>query len=131
MSPTVLHVIKHDYPGSLPQPAKIRCYAFEEVLAEKLRALGERTRPRDLYDVITLFRQNNMLPPAISVRSLFQRKCAAKELTEFTLKSIQSSPFRTELETEWSNMLAHQLSELPSLNEFWGELPLLFDWLHS
>ena len=129
--PTVVRVIEHDYPDSLPSPAEVRCYAFEEVFAEKLRALGERTRPRDLYDVITLFRQKGLLPSSSSVRSLFKRKCEAKGLTEFTLESIQTSPFRAELETEWDNMLAHQLSELPPLAEFWEELPSLFDWLHS
>ena len=28
-----------------------RCYSYEEVFAEKVRALAERARPRDLYDV--------------------------------------------------------------------------------
>ena len=131
MCPTVLRQIEHDYPDALPSPAKVRCYAFEEVFAEKLRALGERTRPRDIYDVITLFRQRNLLPSPESVRSVFKRKCEAKGLREFTLESLQASPFLAELESEWSNMLAHQLPELPSLAEFWEELPLLFDWLHS
>jgi predicted nucleotidyltransferase component of viral defense system len=31
------------------------CYAYEEAFGEKLRALGERIRPRDLYDVVNLF----------------------------------------------------------------------------
>ncbi len=29
----------------------IQCYSYIEVFAEKIRALSERTRPRDLYDV--------------------------------------------------------------------------------
>ena len=36
----------------------VRCYAYEEAFAEKMRALGERARPRDLYDVVNLFRNN-------------------------------------------------------------------------
>jgi predicted nucleotidyltransferase component of viral defense system len=32
----------------------VSSYAFVEVFAEKLRALGQRTRPRDLYDVVNL-----------------------------------------------------------------------------
>ncbi len=28
------------------------CYSFDEVLAEKLRALAQRLRPRDLYDIV-------------------------------------------------------------------------------
>lgn len=129
--PTVPRRIVHEYPDTLPAPAEVRCYAIEELFAEKLRAMGERTRPRDLYDIVTLFRQRNLLPSPESVRSIFRKKCEAKGLPEFTLEAIQSSPFRAELESEWFNMLAHQLPDLPSLEDYWEGLPALFDWLHS
>jgi predicted nucleotidyltransferase component of viral defense system len=36
--------------SDLPEDGiQIRCYCFEEVFAEKIRALAERERPRDLY----------------------------------------------------------------------------------
>ena len=50
--PTILMPIAHSYNDPLPDPAQIRCYAFEEVFAEKIRAMGERGRPRDLYDIV-------------------------------------------------------------------------------
>ena len=34
-------------------PASVLCYSFEEVFEEKIRAMGDRSRPRDLYDIIT------------------------------------------------------------------------------
>ena len=40
------------------------CYAYEEAFGEKLRALGERTRPRDLYDVVNLYRHTDSRPKA-------------------------------------------------------------------
>jgi len=43
--PTVLRSISHPYSDSLPQSAQVRCYAFEEVFAEKLRAMRARVRP--------------------------------------------------------------------------------------
>ena len=46
--PTVLRTITHTHDDELPPPATVRCYSFEEVFAEKIRALAERTRPRDL-----------------------------------------------------------------------------------
>ena len=49
-------VIAHPYDDYLPHPAEVRCYSFLEVFAEKLRAMGERGRPRDLYDIVNLFR---------------------------------------------------------------------------
>ena len=49
--PPVLRPIAHAYPDELPAPAEVRCYGFEELFAEKIRAMGERSRPRDLYDI--------------------------------------------------------------------------------
>ena len=40
---------------TLPAPAAVMCYSLEELFAEKLRAMGERGRPRDLYDIVNLF----------------------------------------------------------------------------
>jgi predicted nucleotidyltransferase component of viral defense system len=37
---------------------------YEEAFGEKLRALGERTRLRDLYDVVNLYRHTDSRPTA-------------------------------------------------------------------
>jgi hypothetical protein len=50
--PPVLRPIAHPYPDALPGSGTVRCYSFEEVFAEKLRAMGQRGRPRDLYDML-------------------------------------------------------------------------------
>ncbi len=51
--PPLMRAIQHLYPDELPAPATVRCYSLQEVFAEKIRAFGERGRPRDLYDVIS------------------------------------------------------------------------------
>ncbi len=127
--PTVLRPIAHQYPDTLPEPATVRCYSFEEVFGEKLRAMGERSRPRDLYDIINLFRRKDFLPHAELIRSVYTEKCISKGVEVFTFASLEGSPFRDELEGEWANMLAHQLPALPLFADFWEELPHLFDWL--
>ena len=129
--PTVLREISHHYPDVLPPPAVVRCYGFEEVFAEKLRAMGQRSRPRDLYDIVNLFRRGDFLPHWELVNSVFTEKCHSKGLEVFALGDLESSPFREELESEWSNMLAHQLPALPPFEEFWNELPKLFGWLNG
>ena len=48
--------ILHPYSDAPAEGVKVLAYAYEEVFAEKIRALAERTRPRDLYDVVNLFR---------------------------------------------------------------------------
>jgi len=129
--PTVLQKISHPYPEELPSPATVRCYSFEELFAEELRAMGERCRPRDLYDIINLYRRPEFRPYAELIRTVYSEKCKSKGVELFTFSSIDSSPYRSELETEWANMLGHQLPALPPFEDFWNELPQLFGWLEG
>ncbi len=129
--PTVLRAISHPYTDLLPEPAQVRCYAFEEVFAEKLRAMGERGRPRDLYDIVLLFRRKDLQARPQLIKAILLEKCKIKDMPIPTLESIQNSPFRDELVSEWKNMLGHQLPDLPPFSQFWDELPRLFDWLNG
>jgi len=113
----------------LPHPAQIRCYAFEEVFAEKIRVMGERSRPRDLYDIINLFRRRDLQAQPELIRSVLIDKCKTKGISVPTLTSIKNFLYRGELESEWKNMLEHQLQLLPLFEQFWEELPRLFNWL--
>ena len=129
--PTVLRLVDHQYPDGLPAPATVRCYGFEEVFAEKLRAMGQRSRPRDLYDIVNLFRRGDFLPHWNLIGSVYREKCISKGVEVYDYNSLENSPFRAELESEWSNMLAHQLPALPPFEEFWNELSRLFDWING
>ena len=129
--PTVLRRIAHAYPDGLPEPCTIRCYCFEELFAEKIRALGERGRPRDLYDIINLLRRTDLHAHARTVRSILIEKCEAKGMPVPTFESIAESGVYNELVSEWANMLEHQLPALPPFDEFWKELPDLFAWLEE
>jgi len=129
--PSILREVAHPYPDKLPQPAQIRCYAFEELFAEKIRAMGERGRPRDLYDIINLFRRRDLQTQPELIRSVLIEKCKTKGISVPTYSSIENSPYRDELESEWENMLGHQLQVLPLFEQFWKELPRLFNWLEE
>ena len=123
--------ISHPYSDAPPVVPQVRCYSIAELLAEKLRALVERCRPRDLYDVIHLHRHPDLSLAAPKVRDLLARKCAFANVVPPTLASVQASPFRADLEQEWGNMLAHQLPVLPPLAQFWRGLDGLFGWLEG
>jgi predicted nucleotidyltransferase component of viral defense system len=129
--PTVLRRIAHAFPDTLPESATVRCYGFEELFAEKLRAMGERCRPRDLYDIVNLYRRPDLRRHAELIRTVLEEKCASKGVTVPTYKALDSSPLRRELETEWQNMLAHQLPALPPIEAFWHDLQQLFLWLEG
>ena len=129
--PPVLRPISHDYPDTLPAPGQVRCYSFEEVFAEKIRAMAERSRPRDLYDIVNLFRRPDFRQHGSIVREVLEQKCEAKAIPFPSAQSIHSSPMFSELEREWGNMLAHQLRALPDFLQFWDEVPNIFAWLEG
>ena len=104
----------------------IHAYAFEEVFAEKVRALGERSRPRDLYDVINLYRSEYRPEPS-RVLDVLREKCAFKGIPLPSMEALQA--FKAELTAEWGNMLAHQLPVLPPVESFWDALAEFFAWL--
>jgi predicted nucleotidyltransferase component of viral defense system len=127
--PEERHIV-HPYPDDLPADATVRAYAFSELLAEKTRALFERSRPRDLYDVIHLLENAPGPLDLPQVRALFVRKCAGKKVTAPTavgLVAIVTAD--AELRSEWGSMLAHQLPALPDLEPMIARLPELLGWL--
>ena len=129
--PPVLRPIAHAFPDELPAPAEVRCYGFEELFAEKIRAMGERSRPRDLYDIVNLFRREDLRLEQELIRATLERKCESKGIAMPTHGDISSSPLRAELEAEWANMLGHQLPVLPPFEQFWEEAEVLFQWLEG
>lgn len=120
--------ISHPFRDNLPGEKGVQCYSFEEIFAEKIRTMGERCRPRDLYDIINLF-HNNIFSRPLIIKETLAKKCASKGITLVTLDTITNSEYKKELVSEWKNMLAHQLPALPPFEEFWNELPELFRWL--
>jgi hypothetical protein len=98
-------------------------------LAEKTRAMSERGLPRDLYDIIRLFRHEGFRLDASAVRDVLSQKCAHRGLPIPTMAMLEASPNCAELESEWANMLGHQLPALPPLKSLWAELGGYFDWL--
>jgi predicted nucleotidyltransferase component of viral defense system len=105
----------------------INCYAYEEAFGEKIRALAERTRPRDLYDVVNLYRHGDSRPSAAVLRDVLEQKCAYKAIALPTLEALE--PHRPDLEAMWENMLGHQLPQLPPVADFWAALPEIFTWI--
>ena len=125
--PPVERTVVHPFSDAPEGGFKALCYAYEEVFGEKVRALGERARPRDLYDVINLYRHDEFQPQPAAILDLLKRKCAHKGIELPNLDSIRA--FREELAGDWPTMLAHQLPALPPFDSFWEALPEFFAWL--
>ncbi len=119
----------HPY-SDLPEGGiSVQSYAYEEAFGEKVRALKERARPRDLYDVINLFRNGDARPAASVLQDVIRQKCEFKDIDAPVMADLE--PHKEALEAGWSTMLAHQLPALPPVDSFWNELPVFFAWLET
>ena len=105
--PVVERPVFHPYSDHLK--ATVRSYQCEEIMAEKIRALFERSRSRDLYDVWMLSRQIGK----DAVAPILVQKCARKSVT------ISPEHLASRKETfrrAWENSLRHQLRDLPEFD---------------
>lgn len=125
--PSISTQVFHPYSDALNEGAAIQSYAYEEAFGEKVRALAERARPRDLYDVINLFRNAESRPDAAVLRDVLLQKCEFKGIDFPTFDELGSH--KPLLESGWAHMLGHQLPALPPIATFWNELPDFFRWL--
>jgi predicted nucleotidyltransferase component of viral defense system len=117
----------HPYSDEPEEGIWSNCYAYEEAFAEKVRALGERTRPRDLYDVVNLYRHSDGRPSSGVLCDVLRQKCSYKSIMMPTFEAL--APYRTDLESKWESMLGHQLQKLPPAADFWNALPEIFAWI--
>ena len=126
---TVKKKVHHPFTDEPSSGIYANCYAFEEIVAEKIRALAQRARPRDLYDVIHFFRNRQMIDNPTLVYNVLQKKCSYKRIEIPTFQHIEEHEKLDELEPQWEYILAHQLSHLPTFSSFWNDLAPFFDWL--
>lgn len=120
-----------DASGHSDHLTDVLSYSLPELMGEKLRALAERCRPRDLYDVIHTHRHPDLIGQEREVLAVLVEKCAHAGIETPTLESMRATAFRSEIETEWENMLGHQLPYLPPFETFWAELDDVFAWLEG
>lgn len=109
----------------------VRCYNLEELFAEKIRAMSQRNRPRDLYDIIFLSRRSDIYAEPDLISEVLEKKCLAKEVEIPRFENIMNDEAHSECKSEWENMLGHQLGILPAFENHWEDLERFFDWLEG
>lgn len=119
--------IFHPYSDAPDGGITVLSYAYEEAFGEKVRALAERTRPRDLYDVVNLFRNEDARPEPGVLLDVLRQKCEFKGIP--VPRDGDFDDHRHDLEAAWQGMLAHQLPALPPVDAFWNALPEFFRWV--
>ena len=126
----VARTVFHPYSDGLPADVAVQCYSLEELLAEKTRALYQRTRPRDLYDVVYLLENCIDAIDLAEAQRIFGAKCESKSLpipsSDELLVLVQQNE---ELRADWKNMLAHQLPNLPDIDGTLARFASLIGWI--
>lgn len=103
----------HPYSDSCQ--AEIHTYALEEITAEKIRALFERTRPRDLYDVSFLV---NIIDED-KILNLLPEKFKFKGVN-IEIESLVNR--RDDFVAAWQTSLNKQLRNVPDFDNTFNEV---------
>lgn len=127
----VIKNVRHEYSDRPANGILILSYEYEEVFAEKLRALTQRLRPRDLYDVVHLYKHEELRPKRDIIRSILIKKCQLRNISMPTMKTFETHNNRTFIASEWENQLEHQIPTLPHFEVFLDELPKIIEWLYA
>jgi len=121
--------VTHNYSDKLTENSlQIPCYSIEEVIAEKLRSLIQRsyTAPRDFYDIWYLSKYF----PELEYKSIvdaFHRKLKFKRLVFTGVEQLINPEHDKQLSAAWKNSLAHQITgELSDFETIKKELLVLF-----
>jgi len=95
-------------------PAKVNAYPLREIAAEKVRALFERTRPRDIYDVWYLHKHVYIT----KIKEILRKKCSFKNIN---IRSSEITKKKGKYSSAWRSSLQHQLRDLPDFNDVFNE----------
>lgn len=132
LAPALSLAVLHPYPDHLPEQSLVTTYSLEELVAEKTRALYQRTRPRDLYDVIFVLDNAREAVNTELLHRLFHSKCRANGIlppdASHLLTLVRGSQ---ELLTDWDTMLARQLPDLPAAAVFISRLGPVISWIDA
>ena len=106
--PVEKRLIYHPYSDRLT--AGVTSYCLEEIMAEKIRSLFQRIRPRDIYDIRHLADRVN---PDV-VRGILHRKCACKGVVP---DNFLLAGKRERFSASWNASLRHQMKAVPDFEE--------------
>jgi predicted nucleotidyltransferase component of viral defense system len=123
--------IMHNYSDKLTENAQnIPIYSISEVLAEKIRALIQRsyTAPRDYFDIWYLSKHIENIDWKEVVKG-FHEKTAYKNLRFTSVEQLINENSDKILKSAWKNSLEHQIkdSKLPEYEMIINDLQVLFE----
>jgi predicted nucleotidyltransferase component of viral defense system len=98
---------------------ELTAYSLEEIFAEKLRALYQRSQARDYYDLYRMITEADVDDSVI--RPAFTRKCEHDGL-DIDLGDGLPGEKRDEIRDGWQNTLPDLVADLPEFNSVYDTL---------
>jgi predicted nucleotidyltransferase component of viral defense system len=97
--------------------AALAAYALEEMAAEKVRSLFQRTRARDLFDVHRLVVGQKIDRGAFEgiLRRKFEIRSVVADMAELQSRKPQ-------FKSGWKQSLKHQMGDVPDFEQVYGEV---------
>lgn len=115
----------HVYDDAAEVATVVPCYSLSEIFAEKMRALLQRNRARDLYDVWWLLGHRAHELDARATLEIFRAKASSKEIPFESLNELVSQEKFASLEDHWDAQIGHQLPSAPQLADVQHAIQLL------
>lgn len=101
---------------------KIFSYSLTDLFAEKIRALFERTRPRDLYDVVEIYNRSHQDIDMKNLRQSLKNKCLYKRIDNLDINSL----YKDQCMAGWIDQLSHQLPMLPDFDTYFTSFETIY-----
>ena len=110
--PTPVRPVLHPFSDAPACVCSVKTYALEEVLAEKLRSWIQRTRARDLYDVVKILRSERADVSKRTILGTFLQKTIFKGIEPVAkAELLEPTKFNT-VEQDWLRTLVCPINAL-------------------
>ena len=103
--PLQYHPLRHPFSDAAACQVTVQTYSLEEVLAEKLRSWIQRTRTRDLYDIVALIDSAAVPIVEQNIRTAFWRKTIYKAVPWCGRQEMLYAPKLDHIRAHWSASL--------------------------
>ena len=124
----VMQKIIHPYSDSDKITNLVPVYDYSEIVAEKLRALVQRNRPRDIYDN-WYFLHYTKHEDYESIKNLLVQKANTKKVDISKLENFVNDKKRMSNKRAWEDSLKHQIDEqkLPDFNNAYKAIEIFIE----
>lgn len=126
LEPNTLPLI-HPYSDTEDCYAVISVYRLEEIVAEKLRAILQRTRSRDIFDLWYLLKYHTDRLNLTTIQDVFRKKCEYKGVDFNGFENFFEPELIESHKLAWEPSIRRQIADLPPFKEVEADLRNLLD----